>query len=62
MGLAHGLNRSILFLLAMIGAVGLCFGLLVLRAYRDARRRSVQGESFAPEGKVRWSAPAENAE
>ena len=56
MGLGHGLNRSILFMLGMLGAVSLGFGFLVVRAYRDARRRSQAGEHFAPEGKVRWTA------
>ena len=59
MGLAHGLNRSILFMLGMIGAVSLGFGCLVLRAYRGARRRSMAGDTFAPEGKLRWSAKAD---
>jgi hypothetical protein len=56
MGLAHGLNRSILFMLAMIGAVLLGFGFLVVRAYRGAERRKAEGEAFAPAGKRRWSA------
>jgi hypothetical protein len=53
---SDGLNYSILFMLGMVVAVPLGFGLVVWKSYRSERARVAAGQTFAPDGKERWGA------
>ena len=51
----EAINTSVLFMIGMVFAVLLTFLLVVGWSYRSARRRENDGETFAPQGKLRWS-------
>jgi hypothetical protein len=53
---AQAMNTSILFMLGMVLTVFVSFVGVVWFSYRNARRRAERGETFAPEGKLRWTA------
>lgn len=50
-GLGEGINRSVLFMIAMVFAVPGALGFVTWNAYRRAAN---SGRSFAPAGKLRW--------
>ena len=52
------MNRSILFMIAMVGVLLAVAFVVVRTTIRNQERRG----AYVPEGKIRWNAPADGEE